>query len=321
MTRFVAFRLLGGVATLWAVSVLVFSATELLPGDAATAILGREATPAARAALRERLGLDRPAVTRYLEWLKGMSRFDFGHSLTAGLGYERGQSGRTLGLPVATVIRRPLIRSSVIVLMTLALLVPLSLVIGTITALRHRSAFDAVTQVVMLAFTSLPEFVMGAVLIILFALVWPVLPAVSLDVSPSALVLPVMTLVTISVAYTARMIRAGVIEVLQSDHVAMARLKGLPEHLVIRRHVLANAVAPSLQAFALLTGWFAGGIVIVEALFAYPGLGQGLVSAVSTRDIPVVQAYTVILAGVYVVVNLVADLLTVLVSPRLRTTL
>ncbi len=171
----------------------------------------------------------------------------------------------------------------------------------------------------MLVFTALPEFTLGAILALLFGVVWPILPAVSLEVSFTTLVLPVATLSLAAIAYTARFIRAGVIEALAADHVQMARMKGLPEKLVIRRHVLPNALGPTLQAFALVVGWLAGGVVVVEYLFGYPGMGEGLVRAISARDVPVVQAYTLIIAAAYIVANLLADLLTVALNPRLRT--
>ena len=202
----------------------------------------------------------------------------------------------------------------------MALLVPLSLLIGTAAALARGSLFDGITQTTMLVFTALPEFTLGAILALLFGVLWPVLPAVSIDVSFLSLVLPVATLTLAAVAYTARFIRAGVIEALLADHVQMARMKGLPARLVIRRHVLPNSLGATLQAFALVVGWLAGGVVVVEFLFAYPGMGAGLISAISARDVPVVQAYTLIIAAVYVAANLSADLLTVLLNPRLRAT-
>jgi peptide/nickel transport system permease protein len=157
------------------------------------------------------------------------------------------------------------------------------------------------------------------VLVLAFAIAWPVLPAVAFQVTPEALVLPVATLLMLSIAYTARMVRAGVIEVLSSEYVAMARLKGMPERSVIRHHVLPNAIGPSLHAFALTAAWLAGGVVIVEYLFAYPGIGRLLIDAVTSRDVPMVEAVSLILAAVYVVGNLLADVATILLTPRLRT--
>jgi peptide/nickel transport system permease protein len=212
------------------------------------------------------------------------------------------------------------VNSLVLVVATFAILVPLSIAFGIWTAIREGSRMDVAGQVGSLALTALPEFVVAAALIILFALVWPILPAVSLTVTPRSLVLPTATLVLVSVAWTGRLIRAGVIEALHADHVTMARLKGLPERVVIRRHVLPQALGPSIQAFALTVGYVAGGVVVVESVFAFDGMGQGLVTAAASRDIPMVQAYTLILAFFYIVANLVADLLTILFNPQLRAT-
>jgi len=302
--------------TLLVASALVFAATEVLPGNAATSILGRNATPEARAGLEEQLGLDRSPVSRYVDWLSGAIRLDFGQSLTAGLSAAPGLGEERTS--VTSIIATPLVNTGLLILATMLLLIPVSFFVGTASALRQGSRTDTATQVTMLALVSVPEFVVGVLFVILFAFVWPVLPAVSFEVTPTTLVLPVATLVALSVAYTARMIRSGVILVLQEDYVAMARLKGMPEHIVIRRHVLPNAVGPTLQAFVIVVGYLAGGIVVVEYLFAFPGVGQGLVSAIQTRDLPVVQAYVLVLAAMYVVANLIADLLSVTFNPRLR---
>ena len=170
-----------------------------------------------------------------------------------------------------------------------------------------------------MALVALPEFVVGIVLVLAFAIAWPVFPAVTFQVTATGLVLPVATLLMLSLAYTARMVRAGVIEVLSSEYVAMARLKGMPERSVIRHHVLPNAIGPSLHAFALTAAWLAGGVVIVEYLFAYPGIGRLLIDAVTSRDVPMVEAVSLILAAVYVIGNLLADVATILLTPRLRT--
>jgi len=315
--RTIAWRLVGGALTLWVVSLLVFAATDVLPGDPAQVILGKDATPQGVAALRRELGLDRPAYTRYADWLSGVVRLDFGNSVSIGL--HAGADGQLTGTPVSSLIAGPLRNSAILGGVTLLFLVPLSFLLGTAAGVWQGSRLDTAMQVSTLTLTALPQFVLAFILVLLFAIAWPVLPAVSFHASPAALVLPVATLVGVSVAYTSRMIRAGVVQILNSDYVRVARLKGLPERSVIRRHVIPNAIAPSLQAFALMVGWLAGGLVIVEAVFAYPGIGQGMVAAVSTRDLPVVQAYTLVIAAVYVVGNLVADLLTLATNPRLRT--
>jgi peptide/nickel transport system permease protein len=320
MLRFLALRVLGGLATLLAASVIIFVATEVLPGDTATAVLGRDATPERVAALRESLGLSESAHQRYLDWIAGAITLDLGNSLTQNVAFSADGS-RAVGAPVREIITRPVNNSAVLIALTLMVVIPLSVALGTLAALREGTRLDSGIQTVTLAASALPEFVLGAALIILFGFVWPVLPAVSFDVTPAALVLPVATLAAVSVAWVARLIRSGVIDVLRADHVALARLKGLPEALVIRRHVLPNAMAPALQAFAVITGYLAGGIVVVEFLFDYPGMGKGLVAAIRVQDVPVIQAYTLLLAGTYVVANIVADVLTIATNPRLRSSL
>jgi peptide/nickel transport system permease protein len=316
--RLIVFRLVGGCVTLLIASVFVFAATEVLPGDPAQLVLGKQATPASLKALRSELGLDRSLPAQYLDWLQGASHLDFGYSLTTNLFQQPSSDGEVHGTPVLGLIKGNLKNSAILGGVTLLILVPLSFAIGTAAAVRQGSKFDSAMQVVTLALTSLPEFVLGVVLVLLFSVSWAVLPAVSFQPGPSTLVLPVATLLAVSVAYTSRMIRAGVIEVLNSDYVRVARLKGIPERQVLMRHVLPNAIGPALQAFALTIGWLAGGLVVVEAVFAYPGVGQGIVQAVSTRDLPTVQAYTLVIATVYVVGNLLVDLLTNLADPRVR---
>jgi peptide/nickel transport system permease protein len=304
--RLILGRIAAGAATLLVASALIFTATQLLPGDLATAALGRDATPDAVKQLRERLGLNRPAVLRYGDWLNGIAHLDLGKSAVNGV-------------RVSSTIAQPLRNSALLVAITLGLLMPLSLLLGTAAALRRGSFFDIGSQLVTVMLVALPEFVVGIVLVLAFAIAWPVLPAVAFQVTPEALILPVATLLMLSIAYTARMVRAGVIEVLSSEYVAMARLKGMPERSVIRHHVLPNAIGPSLHAFALTAAWLAGGVVIVEYLFAYPGIGRLLIDAVTSRDVPMVEAVSLILAAVYVVGNLLADVATILLTPRLRT--
>jgi peptide/nickel transport system permease protein len=306
--RSLPLRFGGMVLTLLLTSVLVFASTVVLPGDAAQAVLGSESTPESLAYYRHVMGLDQPAVPRYFEWLRGVATLDFGKSLVVQ------------DTPVSAVISGPLVNTGILLLVTVALLIPLSLVIGTATAIARGSWFDGGSQTIMLALHALPEFTLGAILVLLFAFIWPILPAVSITVTPNAIILPVATLTLTAVAYTSRFVRAGVIQALASDHVQMARMKGLPERLVLRRHVLPNALGATVQAFSLVIGWLAGGIVVVEYLFAYPGLGSALIRSISARDVPVVQACTLIVALTYTIANALADLLTVALNPRLRTT-
>jgi peptide/nickel transport system permease protein len=293
------------VLTLWLVSVVVFLATNAL-GDPARAILGRSATPDRLAALQAHLHLDQPVVARYLSWLGGMLTGDLGTSLT--------------GTSVGTLIGPRIGNSALLVLVTAVVIIPVAGFLAIVAARRHGRKSDSLIQVILLAVAALPEFVIGILLVALFSTtVFRWLPSVSLSSDVAGMVLPVLTLVLAVVPYVARILRASLIEVLESDYVEMARLKGLPEGLAVRRHALANAVVPAIQVMALQLAWLAGGIVVVENVFQYQGIGMTLVDAVRNRDLPVVQALALLIAAVYVVVNLVADVLTILVTPKLRT--
>jgi peptide/nickel transport system permease protein len=310
---FVVRRLAAGAVLLFVVSVLVFAATNVLPGDAASAVLGRQATPASLAALREELGLDRPLARQYLDWIGGVLKGDLGESLTARR-------------PVWDTIRNRVTHSLALALYTMAILVPLSVVLGVLAGRRAGRPADQVISGVTLGVIAVPEFVIGSLLVLLFAVTWTLLPAVSL-LPPGAsafaqldvLVLPVATLTLAGLAYMVRIIRAGVIEVMASDYVEMARLNGAPERRILWKHVLRNALAPSVQAFALTLQWLVGGVLIVETLFGFPGLGKALVDAIFQRDLPTVQSVGVLIAALYIVINILADLAVVLVVPRLRT--
>lgn len=307
-------RLFFACFVLLGVSIIVFAATEALPGDTAVQILGRGALPQQLAALRHQLGLDRPLVSQYLHWLGNFLTGSLGesvssHEAVSGLLLDRGLASLTLVLASAGIA------------------IPVALVLGSYGAVRRDRAADSATQVVLLVLTALPEFVIGLVLLIVFATsVFKLLPAVAIVPSggsafryPRELVLPVATLVLAVIPYLARLQRAAMIDVLESEYVQMARLKGLPERLIVRRHALRNSVIPVVQGSALTLIWLTGGIVTIEYLFAYPGLGTALTTAVEARDLPMVQAIVLLMAAVYVVVNLAADLLTVLLIPRLRT--
>jgi len=312
--RWLARRVLLGLFVLFGVSILVFAATQALPGDPAVAILGHGAQPAQVAALRRQLGLDRPLLDQYGHWLGNFLTGSLGESLTTHQG-------------VGSLLLDRGLASLTLVLASAAIAIPVALLAGTLGAVRRDRPLDHVTQVVLLVLTAMPEFVIGLALLILFATtVLKLLPAVALVPSggsayrhPRELVLPVVTLVLAVVPYLARLQRAAMIDVLESDYVQMARLKGLPERVVVRRHALRNSVVPIVQGSALALIYLTGGIVTIEYLFAYPGLGSALTTAVEGRDVPVIQAVVLLLASVYVVVNLFADFLTVLLIPRLRT--
>jgi peptide/nickel transport system permease protein len=315
LLKLILIRIGLGVLTLFLVSFVVFAATQALPGDSAKAILGKEAANKARyEALRQELGLDKPMVEQYADWLGGILRGDMGDSLA----YQ---------VPVGELLARRVANTFILVLMAALMSVPLSLLLGSLTALRRDSKFDVSVSVGSLALASLPEFVIGIVLILGFATqVFHVLPGVS-RVDPQEpilqqlqlFILPAVTLTLAVAPYITRILRASTVEVLESEYVMMARLKGLPERLVLNRHALPNALAPALQVTALNLAWLAGGVVVVETLFNFPGIGSLLVTSVANRDMPMVQAICLIIAAVYVLANLTADILTILVSPRLRT--
>jgi peptide/nickel transport system permease protein len=304
------------LVVLFVVSLVVFAATQALPGDAARAILGPSATPDSLRSLREQLHLDRPLVFQYLMWAGGLIHGDLGMSLAARE-------------PVTTLIGDRIVNSAFLMMCAGLIAVPLSLLIGSYAALRRDRGFDIATSLVELVFAALPEFVIAISLVALFATtVLHVLPAISLMPpgsrpwnNPVVLILPTLTLVLAVTPYVARNVRASMIEVLESDYVEMARLKGLPDRTVIIRHALPNALGPTFQVMALSLAYLAGGIVVVEYVFNYPGIGGALRDAVSNRDLPVVQATALLMAGLYIVLNLLADIATILVTPRLRTRL
>src|SRR5262245_23156480 len=307
-------RLAFGVLILWGVSVVVFLATQALPGDAAQAILGREATPERLAALREQLRLGEPLVAQYRSWLGGLVRLDLGSSLANGL-------------PVGRFLAPRISNSLVLMLCAAVVSTPLAMLVGTWSAARTDRLFDHATALVTLVLAALPEFVVGIVLVIVFATgAMHVLPAVFVAAGsgpvwsdPKQLVLPTLTLVLAVGPYIARMMRGTMLEVLESEYVQQARLKGLPERTVLFRHALPNAVGPVAQVVALQLAWLAGGVVVVEFLFRYPGVGFALVDAVNNRDLPVVQALSLLIAAVYIVVNLLADLVGLATNPKVRT--
>jgi peptide/nickel transport system permease protein len=315
IAAFIVRRLLLGLLVLFLVSVLVFVATMAL-GDPARAILGRNATPEALAALQNQLNLNDSLLGQYLSWLGGLLHGSFGDSLAAQE-------------PVSELLGPRLVNSAVILFLAAALSIPLSIAIGAWAALRREKTFDHVSSNLMLALAALPEFVIAVLLVILFATtVFHWLPAVSSVPpgqhpwdDPKVLILPVLTLVIVVAPYVARIMRASTIEVLESDYIEMARLKGLPERTVLVRHALPNAIGPVFQVIAINLAYLAGGIVVIEYVFAYPGIGSALQDSVVNHDLPVVQALAMLIAAFYVVVNLLADVATILVTPRLRTRL
>jgi peptide/nickel transport system permease protein len=314
LSRLLLRRIGLGLLTLWLVSLIVFAAVLALPGDAATAILGKEATPDRVAALRDQLNLNDSVISQYFQWLGGLLTGDLG---TSAATQE----------PVSDLLSARVGNSVFLVLVASLVALPLSLLIGVWTAMRRDRPVDHITSTVTLVLAALPEFVIGIALVLLFATsVSHVLPAVSILPpgthaweDPKVVVLPAATLVLAVTPYISRIMRGSMVEVLESEYVTMARLKGLPERTVIWRHAVPNAIVPAIQVTALQLAWMAGGVVVVEFVFQYPGIGAALVDAVALRDMPVVQTVTMLAAGIYVGLNLLADIATILVTPKLRT--
>lgn len=313
MLRFVAVRLLYCVLLILIVSCLVFAVTEILPGNVAHMILGTDATPQDVALLEKSLGLDRPAIVRLSEWIAGMLHGDFGMSLR-------------MQRPITPVLVDRLLNSLALTLCSLVLVVTGGIGLGLVTALHHGTRLDRIVTAFAVVGTSLPEFVTGTVLVILFAGgVFRIFPPSGYEGFQAGigeafmhLALPAMTLAMILAAYVGRITRTAVIDALKSDYVRTARLKGLSERAVIFTHVLPNALIPSVTVLFMNLGWMFGGIVVVEQIFVFPGIGRLMLFAVSERDWPLIQACAVVIAGFYVIGNLLGDLVSAALNPRVR---
>jgi len=313
--KLIAARLAAGVMVLFCVSILVFVATQALPSDPAMAILGRSATPEGLATLRQQLHLNDPAWLQYLKWITGIFHGDLGLSV--------GEQARR---PVIEIIGPQILNSALLMLIASVVAIPLAILIGVVSGLKRDRAFDNVTSLVSLILADMPEFVIGVGLIFVLATgrlkLFPAVSFIDPDVpllqQLFKLVLPAMVLVLAVTPYVARMMRASVIEVLESDYIEMARLKGLSPRYILSRHVLPNAIVPTISVLALQFAYLAGSVVVVESVFSYPGIGSGLAEAVANRDLPTIQALTMFIGCLYVILNLVADILTIIVSPRLR---
>ncbi|MGP4011639.1 ABC transporter permease [Streptomyces sp. 4N124] len=313
MLSFLARRIAAAFGTLLLSSVLVFLAVQALPGDVATQVLGKDATPDAVAALRKQLGLDQPAWERYADWIAGAVHGDFGTSLVAG---------GSVGGEVSSYLAN----SALIALVTVLFAVTGSIVLGILAGLYRDRWPDHVISTVSLVGMSVPEFVVATVLVLCFSIALPWFPAVVLY-GPDATVgqllpavwLPALALAVVLAAYIIRMARTSVIDVMASEYVTTARLKGLSTWRVVTRHALPSALLPTLHVIALNVAWLAGGVAVVENVFNYPGIGKLMLSSVQNRDLPVIQAIALISAVVYVVCNLAADLGAMALNPKLRT--
>jgi peptide/nickel transport system permease protein len=311
--RLVVGRIVTSLLTLLLVSIIIFAALEVLPGDVASRILGRDATPESLAALRAQLHLEDPALQRYLDWLGGIVRGDFGQALTSSR-------------PVADVLAPRIFNTLVLSAVAFVFYVPLALIPAMLQALRRDGPLDHGLSVLTLVLLSTPDFLLGTLLLIAFVITIPIFPAMSLVDQSSglaqymrAVALPAVTLAIVMAVYAVRMLRDNLIEVLDSEYVRMAELKGLPRRQVLLRHALPNALVPTLNITALNLAYLIGGVVIVEKVFSYPGFGSLLVDALQLRDLPLIEATVLIAAAVYVGANLLADIGGILLNPRLRT--
>lgn len=318
LAAFVFRRVGAGILTLIVASFLIFLVLQVLPGNVAEVVLGRDATPQRVHEINASLHLNQSVVSRYFSFLGNFVTGHFGDS-SAALAQGRHFS-------VWQEIHTPLFNSLVLALITVAIFVPVSLILATAAALRAGRVVDHAVSSIALALGALPEFLIGTLLIVIFFTNLGLLTPDSSIASganpfsdPEKLILPILTLLCVSVAFGTRLLRASLIEVLDQDFVAMARLSGYRERRVILRHALRNAIAPSIQIVAQQTQYLIGGIIVVEAVFNYPGIGSVLVQAINVRDTQVITVTATLLAAIYIGINIVADLLVVLVVPKLRT--
>jgi peptide/nickel transport system permease protein len=310
--RLIGGRILLSLLTLLLVSLIIFAAVEVLPGDVATRILGREATAGSLAALRAQLHLEDPAVVRYLRWLGGIARGDFGLALTSAR-------------PISVILAPKLFNTLMLALAAFLLYLPLAIIPALIQAIRRDRPVDHGLSVVTLVLLSTPDFLLATILLFIFVMTAGLLPSMSIVDETStfteylrAIALPALTLAIVMAAYAVRMLRDNLIEVLDSEYVRMAELKGLSRRRVLLRHALPNALIPSLNVTALNVGYVIGGVVVVEKVFSYPGLGSQLVNALQLLDYPLFEATVLIAAGFYIVANMLADIGSILLNPRLR---
>lgn len=312
MLRLIATRFALGILTLLAVSVLIFVCTQILPGDVASAVLGQSATPESLKVFRAELGLDRPAYLRYLEWLFGVLHGDFGKSLT---------NGRVIIDELAPRFRNTLFLAGYAAVIA----VPLAVGLGILSAIREGRFTDRAANILTLIAISVPEFFVAYILIIVFAieLAWfPSLATVDSDMGIGTrfyvAALPALTLTLVVMAHMLRMTRNSVLSIMSTPYIEMAFLKGLARSRVVAWHALPNALGPIVSVVALNLAYLVVGVVVVENVFVYPGVGQYMVDAVAKRDVPVIQACGLVFAGVFVTLNTVADILAMLANPRLR---
>lgn len=310
---FILRRLLIALALVLGSSVIVFVLMEIVPGDPAFFVVGRDADPALIAHVRESLGLNDPAYVRYFRWLTHFVRGEFGHSAVL------------IDTNLNDYIRDRVFNTFVLASATFALMVPVSLALGVVAAIRRGRMVDHLVSGFVLFTVGFPEFVIGILFVTFFAVKWRLVPAIAtfpfdptLGAWVQSLILPVATLLIVALPHTVRLVRASMIDVLDSEYIEGLRLRGVPESSVVWRHALPNALGPSIQALALNAAWLLGGVVIVENLFNYPGLGQAMVSALLSHDVPLIESITCLLVLAYIAITTTADLVQIAFDPRLR---
>ncbi len=312
MTRFIGKRVLLGLITLWLLSVFVFFGAQVLPGDVARRVLGPFATQSAVDALNKQLGTDKPIITQYFNWIGNLLHGNMGTSVAT----------RT---SVSSIVWPAMLHSLKLAVLAFIIVVPLGILGGVLAALNEGRFRDRLISIGGLSATTVPEFVWAVALILLFALLIPILPSTATPPPGSGflaqikyLLLPALCLVFVLFGYIARMARAGTIEALDSDYTRTAVIKGLPYRTVVRRHVLRNSLLPTIAVVATQAGYLIGGLVAIELVFNYQGIGQALYRAATQKDFPVLEAAVLVVGIVYLVATLLADLAYSLLNPRLR---
>ena len=311
-------RTVVGIATLFAVSVLIFIGTSILPGDVANIILGQMSTPESLAVLRAKLGLDQPAYVRYFIWL--------GDLLTGDLGFSKAGAGAgTVGTPISQMLAPRLMNTLRLSGVVAVIAVPFAMTVGLLAAMYPGTRLDRAVTFTTLGLISVPEFLVATVLVLVVAVQLGWLPATAYISGQEtglkllrALAMPTLTLVIVAAAQIMRMTRATVLNVMSSPYIEMAILKGVPRSRIILRHALLNAIGPIVNIIALNLAYLVSGVVIVETVFAFPGLAKLMIDAVQTRDLPLVQACAMIFCAAYIVLIFIADMASILSNPRLR---
>jgi len=300
------------VVTIFIISLIVFFGVEALPGDAATAYLGQLATEESLKALREEFGLNKPPLERYMNWLGDLLKGDLGESLSRKK-------------PVTELIGNRFRNTAVLAVAATLFAVPIAILFGVIAGLTRDKWPDISVSLVAIISMTLPGFVIATVLIYIFAIRLDWFPAVTLIPSDAPvskllpnIVLPIITLTFIMVAHILRLVRTNMIDVMLSDYVQMARLKGVPTIKIVFQHALPNAMLPTINIIALTIAWLVGGVAIVETIFNYPGIGSLMIHGITDKDLPLIQGIAIILSAIFIMINLIADLLSLFLNPRLR---